>query len=193
MRSIVKIFSYYLVITFPAVILVLASGISPINRLVSDTSPLWDMVSIVFISWFVILFLFLISLILSSTARENTLKRLANLKERDEREEYITGKAARAAYISTMSVMIFFLFFSIFNLRVTKLLPNDQLRYGHHYEFQMSVDYNFFSKATKNNITDATVLFDSGRFYPSSASIIFILLGWQLLSFNLAARKEMVE
>ena len=189
MKKIVRFLTYYLMYCFPFVIAILASNIIPSN-IINHHGFIWEIISFGFMSWCVVLFLFLLCMIISPIAREMTLKRLANLKERDEREELITGKAARTTYISMLSVMIFLLFFSLFQIKLGKLLPKDQVIYGHGYELKMSVGYSFFNKPKINNISNAIVLFDSEAIFPSSASIMLILLAWQLISFNLAARKE---
>ena len=71
----------------------------------------------------VIVYLFII--VASSDAREKTLKRLANIKDQDERDEYITGKASRTAYLASFSLLIFLLFISIFSVTIGNL-PQDQ-------------------------------------------------------------------
>src|SRR5262245_19232233 len=68
---------------------------------------LWEILSWNLMAWFAILIVFLALLVIFPAVRERTLKRLANLKERDEREQYITGKASRSAYIATLSLLIF--------------------------------------------------------------------------------------
>ncbi len=82
---------------------------------------LWEILSWNLMLWFLILILFLILLVAFPTVREKTLKRLANLKDSDEREECITGKASKTAYISTLSLMMLFLLFSIFTLNVHRV------------------------------------------------------------------------
>jgi hypothetical protein len=138
------------------------------------------------IAWFVALFIFLIALITIPSVRFNTLKGLANLKDRDEREEFITGKASSSAYIATLGMMIFLLFFSMFSFSIEKLPPEKAIN-NHRHVLKMSFQYN------NNQIRsahDGVMLIDSKDIFPSTTTIILILIGWQLLAFNIAARKN---
>src|SRR5688572_13049051 len=89
------------------------------------TRVMWEIFSWNLMLWFVLLFVFLLSLIFYPAARESTLKRLANIKERDERESLITGRAARKTYLSTLSLLIFLFFISTLNVDI-KRVPEAQ-------------------------------------------------------------------
>ncbi len=91
------------------------------------------------------------------------MKRLANLKERDEREEWITGRASRAAYLASLSLMILALFFSVFSFDISR----SAVSIGLHFSFFEGTGIAF-----------------------SKAGLVLVLLVWQLLTFNLAARRE---
>ncbi len=140
--------------------------------------------------WFSTLVLYMVFMVVIPSVREKTLRRLANLQERDEREEYITGKAARASYIATLSLTLFFLFFSLFSINLSKLNQTNPEKPGH--SVNISIHYNFFSKSEVKESTNEQVatIFDTSQFSLSGATIILIFLGWQLLVFNLAARRE---
>ena len=115
MNKIIRYIQNYLICALPFVIgCMVWETIQPDIQFGKSSSiiakVLWELLSWNLMLWFAFLVLFLISLVAISSVREKTLRRLANLHERDEREQYITGKAARAAYISTLSFLILFLF-----------------------------------------------------------------------------------
>lgn len=136
-------------------------------------------------AWFITLIAFLITLVACPSAREKTLMRLANLKERDEREEYITGKASRATYLSMISVMILFLFFSLFSvdLRKTPKEANGQ----HNLSISLGVHFTLLDSPTINKTPD--VLFESRDIPLSKSAIILFFICWQLAVFNITARR----
>ncbi len=148
----------------------------------------WEILSWNLMLWFALLIIFLVMLVAIPSVRDNTLRHLANLKERDEREEYITGKAASAAYISTLSLVIFFLFFSVFSLSIF-FMPKDQL-HKKRITVAIHVGINLLEKTNPEIIPQGEVLFSTKNIMPSSSSILIILLAWQLLIFNYTARKE---
>ena len=139
--------------------------------------------------WFVTFILFIISMTIIPEIREKSLRCLANLKERDEREEYITGKAARSSYVATLSLTLLFLFFSMFNFHYSKIEKSSPDKPGH--SVTIGFGYNFFSETvTKTQTPDGvTPIFDSNSYALSGSTLLLILLGWQLLFFNLSARK----
>ena len=49
----------------------------------------------------------------SKNTREILVKKLSGIKERDEREVQIVGKAFRASYLGTMTILLFVLFISL--------------------------------------------------------------------------------
>ncbi len=156
------------------------------------TKALWEAFSWNLMLWFASLILFLIILIMIPNIREKTLKRLANLKERDEREEYITGKASRVAYISTLSLMVFFLFLSIFTLNISRV-PKDNSMGNHRYSVHINLGFSLLNKHRIEKNIKEQVVFDSSDISLSNSATIFILLFWQLLAFNIASRKEQIK
>jgi hypothetical protein len=148
----------------------------------------WQILSWNLMIWFAVLIIFLAMLVVIPSVRENTLRRLANLKERDEREEYITGKASRAAYFSTLSLIIFFLFFTLCSISIYEM-PKDAT-HKKHIDMNISMGVNFLEKSTLKTNPEGIVLFATKNIMPSSFSILAILLVWQLFIFNYTARKE---
>ncbi|MBA2655035.1 MAG: hypothetical protein H0U71_08245 [Gammaproteobacteria bacterium] len=142
--------------------------------------------------WFSVLTLFLIMLVIVPNVREITLRRLANIKERDEREEHITGKASRVTYISTLSLLLLLFFYSIFSVNI-KTLPENQTYHGKHRVASLNLGFSIFEEKNKNDPKEGFTLFDSKNMSLSTASILLILIAWQLIIFNYVARKEQIK
>jgi hypothetical protein len=201
MNKIVRFLQNYLLIGAFFVAILLGWSLLLINSNIQGfVKFIHEVLSWNFIIWFATLFIFLIMLVVFPVARENTLKRLANLKERDEREQYITGKAARASYIATLSLMIFLFFMSIFSLHIYHFSNANDVSEngkGHHWEIGFNVGFSLFDKPEINNnpITHNTLskseIFNSEKITPSKSAMILILLLWQLLIFNITTRKEL--
>ncbi|MBK7845848.1 MAG: hypothetical protein IPJ71_19605 [Bdellovibrionales bacterium] len=83
------------------------------------------------------------------------------MKERDEREQYITGKASRTAYISTLSLLVFLLFFSIFSLNIHRL-PESEAINGKTGTVAIGLQFNLLDKPrVETNQATGQVLFES--------------------------------
>ncbi|MCM2281335.1 MAG: hypothetical protein NDI61_05745 [Bdellovibrionaceae bacterium] len=197
MKTMLKCLQTYLLYSFPFVLICMAWGtIAEIgsfgpkeNRLLS---VLWEILSWNLMAWFAGLIAFLILLIFSHGARESTLTRVANLKERDEREEYVTGRAARAAFISTLSLIVFLLFISIFQLQITRL-PAEQAHNGKTGTIQIGLKLNLWDPPVESPSSDNRQLFASTGLPLSKSSLLFLVLAWQLASFHWVARRELVS
>lgn len=139
--------------------------------------------------WFVAFMLFMVGMVIIPEIREKTLRRLANLQERDEREEYITAKAARSSYVATLSLTLFFLFFSMFNFHYSKLEKSSPDKPGH--SVSIGFGYRLFAETVtdKQTVKGVSPVFDSTNYTLSGTTLLLLLLGWQLLFFNLSARK----
>ena len=139
--------------------------------------------------WFVAFMLFMVSMVIVPNVREKALRRLANLQEKDEREEYITGKAARSSYIATLSLTLFFLFFSMFNFNYSTLEKTSPEKPGH--SVTIGFGYRLFAETVsdKQTVKGVSPIFDSTTYALSGSTLLLILLAWQLIFFNLSARK----
>jgi hypothetical protein len=188
----------YLLYGFVLVVALLVWGIgiayfSPLY-LISDSNIvvriIHELLSYNFMLWFSTLVLYMVFLVVVPNFREKTLRRLANLQERDEREEYLTGKAARASYMATLSLTLFFLFFSFININFSKLNPTDPQKSKH--SMSVGIHYSFFNKSeTKESSNEqVTTIFDTRQFSLSGSTIFLMFLGWQLFVFNLVAKRE---
>ena len=200
MNKLIRFIYVYLIVGLPFVIACMIwSDMRSENEIMQQASGFfikaaYEILAWNLMIWFAVLIIFLAMLVAVPSVRENTLRHLANLKERDEREEYITGKASRAAYISTLSLMLFFLFFSLFSLTIVRF-PADQVNPKRHMVVNISIGASLWdSPKPESNHMEGTVagevLFATKNIMPSSTSILIILLAWQLLIFNYTARKE---
>lgn len=197
MNKSIRLIQSYLIVALPFVVACMIWGtISPESMILKDatflTKAAWNVLSWNLMLWFAVLISFLIILVIAPSAREKTLKRLANLKERDEREEYITGKASRATYISTLSLMILFLFFSVFTLNIYRV-PESQAINGKRGTVTIGLHFNLLDQSKMEKSPEGEILFESKDIPLSKSAIILIFLTWQLLSFNLTARKEQLR
>lgn len=151
---------------------------------------LWEILAWNLMIWFAGLFLFFILLVLYPSARDQVLKRVANIKERDEREQFITGKASRTAFISTLSILSLLLFLSIFQVEVRRL-PEDQIVDGKTKALSIGMKFELFDDPKSEWALEGTSLFESKDIPLSKTGIILMALIWLIASFNLSARREM--
>lgn len=151
------------------------------------TRAAWEGLSWNLMCWFGVLMLFLGMILVSPTARELALKRVARLQERDEREELITGKAARAAYLAGLSFLIVLLFFSIFSLNVSRI-PDPKVTAGKTRTVEIGVGFSLLERAS-SAVPENTVFASKGIPLSKTAILLSLLVG-QLAVFGFTARRE---
>ena len=185
MSKVIRFMQNYLLLGFPfvACAMIWQTFQSPNEITSGGLTTLWTALGFNLMFWFVTLILFLIILVVAPSVREKTLTRLANINERDEREQYITGRAARATYISTLSLMILLFFLSMFSVKVSQI-PHKKLMVS------VGLHFGLLANTPVENNSKEEVLFETNNIQLSSSATLLILLSSQLLIFNLVARRE---
>lgn len=189
MNKSIRLMQNYLLYALPFVLICMVWGTvkSEQEILVNAsflTKAAWEMLSWNLIGWFAVLILFLLVVVLVPGVRDKTLKRLANLKERDEREQFITGNAARTAYISTLSLTIFLLFLSIFSFKIYRVSEEEAIngKAG-----MASIELGF--ELLDNSPSENNIIFESKNIALSKSALILGLIIWQLVAFSVSARR----
>lgn len=195
MNKTLKLLQNYLLLSFPFVLIPIAisQGYLFSPAILNSNNILLKIITnglvINLMLWILALAAYLLLLLLSTEVRNKTLARLANLKERDEREEYITGKAARATYLATLSLTLFLLFISMLNVNLSSIEKTAPGQPGH--SISLGLGYSVFTKtAEKPEHSELHPIFDTVQYKLSTETILLLMLGWQLVIFNLTARKE---
>lgn len=194
MKKAIRFIQNYLMYALPFVLICMAWGTIRSEKEILESSSLftralWEILGWNLVLWFVMLIGFLVLIVTVPEVRERTLKRLANLKERDEREQFITGKAARTAYISTLSFMVLLLFFSIFSFNIHRV-PESEAINGKRGTLTIGLNFELLDKPRIETNPANQVLLESNDIPLSKTAILLILIIWQLAAFNITARQE---
>ncbi|OFZ18652.1 MAG: hypothetical protein A2Z20_04785 [Bdellovibrionales bacterium RBG_16_40_8] len=183
----------YLVFSLPFVVACAAWGSIQSDReiLVNGsflTKATWEVLSWNLMIWFLCLITFLILMVFIPSTRDMVTRRIANIKERDEREIYITGQASRRVFTSTLSILIFLFFISIFTFNVSRIPPEEIFN---NRAKSLSIGFNFKLTDDPKVEKDQTgqVLVESKDIPLSKSAILLLLIVWQISMFGLSARK----
>ncbi len=193
MSKFIKILQTYLMIGLPFIVVTMIWG--KLGNAEDSQKPwvqsiLWEILSWNLMLWFALLIVFLIFLVFFKPAQEQTLKRVANIKEQDEREEYITGRASRGALISTLSILILLLFLSIFRLDIRQLPPEKAVA-GKSGTLSIGLGFKMFDDPILEKTEEGKIWFQSKDLLLSKTGIILLIMIWQMTSYHLIARREL--
>jgi|GEM_PF-492963 len=200
MNRLNRIIPKYLVLAFPAVLIMFAWGffqnqqgvLSLNNRLVYAA---WTALAFHLMLWLAVFIYFIFLLLLSPSLRDQFLAKLIGIKERDERESQIIGRAGRFSFLFTLALLVFFLFFSTINISVTRL-PAEKAVDGKRHSLSIGMSFLVFDKnaCTKNQYSYRdTYTYSTQTFLPSKQIMLLVLIVWHLGTFYYLSRKHRIS
>jgi hypothetical protein len=134
-----------------------------------------------------------VRLIFSGTFREKVLTKLAFIKEQDEREVTLTGKAAKTTMLTTIAILIFLFCLSCFQISVYRL-PPEQAIDGKSKVISLDLKFELLERvpedASKEYIQKQNILAYTGLPISSSAIILGLII-WQIIAYNYSMRRLM--
>lgn len=95
----------------------------------------------IFAGWIISAIYISISLLVSSRFREQLLRRITFMKERDEREEMIVGKSARNVFLLNLALLVFLFILNLINVDVIKLQPEKIITPGKEHRLFLGLNY----------------------------------------------------
>jgi len=132
-------------------------------------------------------------LLFSGSFREATLAKLTLIKERDERESFLTGRAAKATMLASIAILIFLFCLSCFQVYYYTL-PPEQVVEGKTKVISLGMRLDLFadeaSKAADAAAGGKSLWSYSGLPF-SSSSIILGLIIWQIGFYHFSIKRMM--
>lgn len=152
---------------------------------------LYNFGGLVFGSWMAVSLYLSGRLLLSGPFREKVLTRLTFIKERDEREAMLTGRAAKATMLTSLAILIFLFCMSCFQVSVVSL-PPDKAIDDKTKVLSLGVSFNLLTdrpaKAAGEAAHDKGIINYTGLPVSSSAVILGLIL-WQIIVYNYSMRR----
>jgi len=144
-----------------------------------------------FAAWMLLSVYLSLRLIVSGTLRDRVLARLTFMRERDEREALLTGKATKSTLLTSLAILIFLFCLSCFQVSFFKLPPEKALN-GKTRGFSLGLAFSL-SRDFETKRADATLrqydVFSYSGLPVSSSAIILFLIAWQIASYNYTIRR----
>lgn len=157
------------------------------------SSPLYIAATVQIFIWTLTSLILSVSMFFLRNTREIFIKKLSGIKERDEREVQIVGKALRASYLSAMTILLFLLFMSLIKVEVYEKLDVNA-KPPHNKYIAISADIRpevFNSKAVITQKEGYISYFLYSDIPFSTSGLILILLVWQIVSFRVVSRRAL--
>lgn len=150
-----------------------------------------SLAGIVIAVWMSLSLFLSIRLMVSEPFRDLVLVKLTFMRERDEREALLTGKATRTTFMTSLAILVFLLSLSCFQVSIYQV-PTERAVDGKTGMVSLDIVFNLLEH-TKNDhlkeIIEKENIFSYTGLPISSTMVILILIVWQIISYNFSMRK----
>jgi len=159
----------------------------------SYVTMIYNFAGIMFAIWMLLSIYLGIRLIFSESFREKVLTKLTFIKERDEREVMLTGKAAKKTMLTTLAILILLFCLSCFQVSVYSI-PPEQAIDGKTKVISLDIKFNILASSPNNSsqeILPKQIILDYSGLPVSCSAVILGLIMWQIIAYNYSMRHLM--
>lgn len=164
-------------------------------EMVSHAAPVFNLLNscagLVFAVWITLSVYLSIRLMVSESFREQVLVRLTFMRERDEREVMLTGKATRTAFLTSLALLVFLFCLSCFHVSVYRVPPEKAVN-GKTGMVSLGLGFDLLQHhpaGKDNEAMQKQDIFSYTGLPVSNTSVILLLIVWQVTSFNYVMRR----
>ena len=158
-----------------------AANLKLLNSLAGLTLGLWMLLSI-YLSC---------RLLVSASLRNKVLARLTFIREADEREAMLTGKATRTTFLTSLAILIFLFCFSCFQVSLYRVPPEKAVD-GKTRMLTLGLGFKLLESpqpAAADKALQKTDIFSYTGLPLSSTAVILLLIIWQIISYNYSMQR----
>ncbi len=130
-------------------------------------------------------------MILSEPLRDAVLTRLTFIRERDEREALLTGRATKATFLMSLAILILLFGLSAIQVSVYRV-PPERAIHGKTGMVTMGVGFCLLDQAERKisgTVVPRQDIFSYAGLPLSSSAVILILIAVQILFYNISVRR----
>ena len=191
--TLLKVFLYGLpaVVVFAAFSYFYSSGV--FNHTIVYIRLLNSLAGLVMALWMTLSLYLSVRLMVSGPFRDLVIARITFMRERDEREVILTGKATRTTFLTTLAILIFLFCLSCFHVSIYKV-PQERAVEGKTGMVSLGLGFSLLEhpkqdKPKPEDIIKKKDIFTYSGLPVSSTSVILILIVWQIISYNYSIRR----
>jgi len=188
---ILKIFLYGLPIVIILAIFTYSYGLGMFNQVTGKLKILYNFSGLTLALWMLLSIYLSARLMVSGSFRNKVLAKITFIREGDEREVMLTGKATKTAFLTSLAILIFLFFLSCFQFSFYRVPPEKAID-GKTRVVSLSFDFNLLEsskKAKPDETVQKTDIFSYTRLPLSSTAVILLLIIWQIICYNYSMQR----
>lgn len=143
--------------------------------------------------WMVLSIYLCVRLVVSGSFRDQVIAKITFIRERDEREAILTGKAAKTAMLTSLAFLILLFCLSCFHVSIYKVPPENAVE-GKTRFLTLSFGFDLLKHGKQDRPEERIQKQDifSYRGLPvSGTTVILMLIVWQIIAYNYSMRRLM--
>jgi len=141
--------------------------------------------------WMTLALYLSVRLMVSGQLRDQVIAKITFMRERDEREALLTGKATKATFLTSLAILIFLFSLSCFQVSVYRV-PPDKAVDGKTGMVSLGMGFSLLESDKQKQRTEniqKEYIFDYRGLPISSETIILLLIIWHIGFYNYSMRK----
>ena len=146
---------------------------------------------LVFAVWMMLSLYLSVRLMVSGPFRDQVIAKLTLIRERDEREAILTGKATRTTFLTSLAILIFLFCLSCFQVSIYRVPPERAVD-GKTGIVSLGLGFNLLEHSKQDRPKDTIEkkdLFSYTGLPVSSTTVILMLIAWQVIAYNYSMRR----
>lgn len=186
-----KIFLYGLPLFILLAVFAYCYGNGTVDHGIGCSRFLNNVAGFVIVAWMALTFYLSLRLMVSGQLRNRVIAKITFMRERDEREALLTGKATKATFLTSLAILIFLFWLTCFQISIYRV-PPDQAIDGKTGRVSLGIGFSLLESAKQEQPTDTTqknYLFDYRGLPLSSPTIILLMILWQIGYYNYSMRR----
>lgn len=188
-----KIFLYGLPVVIVLAVFGYCYSQGIVDRANGIVSLMNSVTGLLFAAWMAITLYLSFRLTISESLRDQVIAKITFMRERDEREAILTGKATKTTFLITLAILILLFSLSCIQVSIYRV-PQDQAVDGKTGMISLGLGFNLFEhekqdQASKEIQRENIFLYKG--LPVSSEAILLMLIVLQIISYNYSMRRLM--
>jgi len=186
-----KVFFYGLPVVIILAVFAYLHGLKGIGHDAGPVKMLYNFSGLIFALWMTLSIYLCVRLMVSGSFRNKVLARLTFIRERDEREVILTGKATKTAFMTSLAILIFLFCLSCFQVSIYRVPPEKAVN-GKTGFISLGFGFSLLESPTKSQADQAVQkkdIFSYTGLPVSNSTVILALIIWQIVSYNYSMRR----
>ncbi|PKN33764.1 MAG: hypothetical protein CVU61_11640 [Deltaproteobacteria bacterium HGW-Deltaproteobacteria-19] len=188
-----KIFLYGLPVVIVLAVFGYCYSQGIVDRANGIVSLMNSVTGLLFAAWMAITLYLSFRLTISESLRDQVIAKITFMRERDEREAILTGKATKTTFLITLAILILLFSLSCIQVSIYRV-PQDQAVDGKTGMISLGLGFNLFEQEKQDQASKEMQrenIFLYKGLPVSSEAILLMLIVLQIISYNYSMRRLM--